>query len=95
VDIPIDALDRFVGTYRSSFGDLEFKVDDGALVIAAFGQFPLRLTPISETEFFETTLMMDYEITFHIGDGGEVIGADVRIFRDDFTMAEQFIERKR
>jgi hypothetical protein len=27
------------------------------------------------------------------GDDGEVTGADVRIFRDDFTMAEQFIER--
>jgi len=93
VDLPIDALERFAGTYRSSFGDLEIKVDYGALVVAAFGQSPLRLTPFSETGFFETTLMMDYEITFHIGDGGEVTGADVRIFRDDFTMAEQFIER--
>lgn len=95
VDLTIDALERFAGTYRSSFGDLEIKVDNGALVVAAFGQSPLRLTPFSENEFFETTLMVDYEITFHIGDGGEVTGADVRIFRDDFTMAERFIERKK
>ena len=52
------------------------------------------MTATSQTEFFETTLMMDYEISFRIGDEGEVAGANVRIFRDAFTMAEQYFERK-
>ena len=37
--------------------------------------------------------MMDYDVTFRMGEDGEVKGADVRIFRDDFTMSEQFLER--
>jgi len=94
VELPAAGLERFTGTYRSAFGDLEITADSGALVVAAFGQSPLRLAPTSETEFFEATLMMDYEITFRIDDDGKVTGADVRIFRDNFTMAEHFIERR-
>ena len=51
------------------------------------------MAPFRVPQFFEATLMMDYEITFRSGDDGEVTGADVRIFRDGFTMAEQFIKR--
>ncbi len=95
VELQADALERFSGIYRGPYGALEIEVADGALVVAAFGPSPLRLAPTSETQFFEATLMMDYEITFRIGDNGEVIGADVRILRDDFTMAELSIERRK
>jgi hypothetical protein len=94
VDLPVEALERFAGTYSSPFGDFNIKVDNGALVIAAFGPSPLRLAPTSETEFFEATLMMDYEVTFRVSKNGDVTGADVRIFRGEFTMAEHFIERR-
>ena len=95
VKLQADALERFAGIYRGPYGALEIEVDNGALVVAAFGPSPLRLAPTSETQFFEATLMMDYEITFRIGDDGEVTGADVRILRDEFTMAELFIERRK
>jgi hypothetical protein len=93
VELPVGVLKRYVGIYKGGVGTFEVKIDDGALVLASFGRFPLQLTPTSETEFFEVTLMVDYDVTFRIAEGGEVKGVEVRIFRDDFTMSEHFMER--
>jgi hypothetical protein len=92
VKLPVEVLERYVGIYKNADRACEVKIDDGRLTLVAFGPSPLRLTPTSENEFYEATLMVDYDVRFRIDDGG-VKGIEVRVFRDDFTMSEQFMAR--
>jgi len=92
-EVPVETLERYAGTYKSSFGNLKVKVDDGALTVIAPETAPLRLTPTSETEFYQLSLMMDYDIAFRVGDDGKVEGVKVKGSREEFTLMDEYMER--
>ena len=48
-----------MGTYRGAVGEVEVRVDDGTVGVVALGFSPLLLTPVSQTELYEVTLMVD------------------------------------
>jgi len=92
-EVPVEVLERYVGTYdRGHKGVLEIKMKDGQL-IAVSDWWAFKLTPASETEFYDVNYTMEYDITFRIADDGTVEAADTKGSSRGYTFMEERLER--
>jgi CubicO group peptidase (beta-lactamase class C family) len=70
-------LERYVGRYEVQSGVVaEVGLDGEGLTVQIEGQQQIRLHAASETEFFPT--VVDAQLTFTLGDGGDVTGFVLR-----------------
>jgi len=85
-------LARYAGTYSGVFGKVEVKVEDGALIMSVDELKPLHLTATSQTEFYRVSVMMDWDVSFSVGDDGAVSGFHVKGSRGPATLLDEYME---
>jgi hypothetical protein len=93
VEVAAETLERYVGTYTSSAGKFVIELDDGELSVIAPDSESIKLTAASDTEFYEVTLMMDYDVVFQVTGEGVVEGIDVKGSKEGWTFQEFSLER--